>query len=177
MVAYRVINKSSWCFIKSFRSMFWFLSSLKHKNIQMDFIRTRIKSYFSLILLLLWHHTAKTCLVLNGTFIFKSAMTSFLCSFRWSSGTNIRVSVVLPCFFFGMFLNKLKHHPGRSWWSEMCCLDRNLCRFNPCLNGGICSENRGVHECLCPPQYSGRNCETGSLHAALVLTYSSIHSA
>ncbi|XP_048017077.1 coagulation factor X isoform X2 [Megalobrama amblycephala] len=38
--------------------------------------------------------------------------------------------------------------------------NRNLCRFNPCLNGGICSENRGVHECLCPPQYSGRNCET-----------------
>ncbi|XP_056112664.1 coagulation factor IX [Rhinichthys klamathensis goyatoka] len=36
----------------------------------------------------------------------------------------------------------------------------NLCRFNPCVNGGICSESRGVHECLCPPQYSGHNCQT-----------------
>ncbi|XP_051522223.1 coagulation factor IX [Myxocyprinus asiaticus] len=36
----------------------------------------------------------------------------------------------------------------------------NLCQFNPCLNGGICRENRGIHECLCPPQYSGKLCET-----------------
>ncbi|KAL1260309.1 hypothetical protein QQF64_008136 [Cirrhinus molitorella] len=44
--------------------------------------------------------------------------------------------------------------------SEFWFLDLNLCRFNPCLNGGICSEIRGVLECLCPPQYSGNNCET-----------------
>uniref|UniRef100_A0A9J7YFZ0 Zmp:0000001329 n=2 Tax=Cyprinus carpio TaxID=7962 RepID=A0A9J7YFZ0_CYPCA len=36
----------------------------------------------------------------------------------------------------------------------------NLCGFNPCLNGGICSEIRGVRECLCPPQYGGPNCQT-----------------
>lgn len=36
----------------------------------------------------------------------------------------------------------------------------NLCRFNPCQNGGMCRENRGVQECLCPPLYSGTNCET-----------------
>ncbi|KAK7156000.1 hypothetical protein R3I94_006158 [Phoxinus phoxinus] len=36
----------------------------------------------------------------------------------------------------------------------------NLCRSNPCVNGGICSESRGVHECLCPPQYSGHSCQT-----------------
>uniref|UniRef100_A0A673MB37 Coagulation factor VIIi n=1 Tax=Sinocyclocheilus rhinocerous TaxID=307959 RepID=A0A673MB37_9TELE len=38
--------------------------------------------------------------------------------------------------------------------------DKNLCGFNPCLNGGICSEGRGVRECLCPPQYSGPICQT-----------------
>ncbi|KAI7801006.1 putative coagulation factor IX-like [Triplophysa rosa] len=38
--------------------------------------------------------------------------------------------------------------------------DLKVCRFNPCLNGGICTESRGTHECLCPPQYGGKNCET-----------------
>ncbi|XP_055053535.2 coagulation factor IX [Misgurnus anguillicaudatus] len=35
-----------------------------------------------------------------------------------------------------------------------------VCAFNPCLNGGICREIRGIYECLCPPQYSGKNCGT-----------------
>lgn len=36
----------------------------------------------------------------------------------------------------------------------------NYCRFNPCLNGGICSVDRHQYLCLCPPRFEGQNCET-----------------
>uniref|UniRef100_A0AAY5E8T5 Zmp:0000001329 n=1 Tax=Electrophorus electricus TaxID=8005 RepID=A0AAY5E8T5_ELEEL len=36
----------------------------------------------------------------------------------------------------------------------------NRCQKNPCLNGGICSAKRDSYECLCPPRYTGTNCET-----------------
>lgn len=51
------------------------------------------------------------------------------------------------------------------------CVDLNLCRLNPCLNGGICTESRGVLECLCPPQYSGTHCQTGALHYTVHTVY------
>ncbi|XP_062408279.1 coagulation factor IX [Sardina pilchardus] len=35
----------------------------------------------------------------------------------------------------------------------------NHCRFNPCLNGGICSGGRDGFHCVCPPLYEGRSCE------------------
>ncbi|KAL2095859.1 hypothetical protein ACEWY4_008007 [Coilia grayii] len=36
----------------------------------------------------------------------------------------------------------------------------NHCRFNPCLNGGICAVDRNEYQCLCPPRFEGKNCET-----------------
>ncbi|XP_051813894.1 coagulation factor IX [Acanthochromis polyacanthus] len=36
----------------------------------------------------------------------------------------------------------------------------NPCRTNPCLNGGICTLDRGDFMCLCPPQYHGKTCES-----------------
>uniref|UniRef100_A0A3Q0RG88 Zmp:0000001329 n=1 Tax=Amphilophus citrinellus TaxID=61819 RepID=A0A3Q0RG88_AMPCI len=36
----------------------------------------------------------------------------------------------------------------------------NPCRTNPCLNGGICTLDRGDFVCLCPPQYQGKICDS-----------------
>uniref|UniRef100_A0A8C4DTL6 Coagulation factor VII n=1 Tax=Dicentrarchus labrax TaxID=13489 RepID=A0A8C4DTL6_DICLA len=36
----------------------------------------------------------------------------------------------------------------------------NPCRTNPCLNGGMCTEDRGDFMCLCPPQYHGKTCDS-----------------
>ncbi|XP_043086372.1 LOW QUALITY PROTEIN: coagulation factor X [Puntigrus tetrazona] len=36
----------------------------------------------------------------------------------------------------------------------------NLCAFNPCVNGGVCGESRGLLECLCPPRFGGTRCQT-----------------
>nr|XP_046244157.1 vitamin K-dependent protein C isoform X3 [Scatophagus argus] len=36
----------------------------------------------------------------------------------------------------------------------------NPCRTNPCLNGGICTMDRGDFMCLCPPQYHGKTCDS-----------------
>ncbi|XP_044057499.1 coagulation factor IX [Siniperca chuatsi] len=36
----------------------------------------------------------------------------------------------------------------------------NPCRTNPCLNGGICTLDRGEFLCLCPPQYHGKTCDS-----------------
>lgn len=37
--------------------------------------------------------------------------------------------------------------------------DINHCRFEPCLNGGICSGGRHGYQCICPPLYEGKLCE------------------
>ncbi|KAM9733222.1 LOW QUALITY PROTEIN: coagulation factor VII [Menidia menidia] len=37
----------------------------------------------------------------------------------------------------------------------------NPCHTNPCLNGGVCSLDRGGFVCLCPPQYHGATCQSG----------------
>ncbi|XP_034459518.1 coagulation factor IX isoform X1 [Hippoglossus hippoglossus] len=42
-------------------------------------------------------------------------------------------------------------------------INLNPCRTNPCLNGGICSLNRGDFLCLCPPQFRGKTCESETL--------------
>ncbi|KAM9359684.1 coagulation factor X [Symphorus nematophorus] len=36
----------------------------------------------------------------------------------------------------------------------------NPCRTNPCLNGGMCTMERGDFLCLCPPQYYGKICDS-----------------
>ncbi|XP_076591863.1 coagulation factor IX [Chaetodon auriga] len=36
----------------------------------------------------------------------------------------------------------------------------NPCRTNPCLNGGMCTMDRGHFTCLCPPQYHGKTCDS-----------------
>ncbi|XP_039986492.1 coagulation factor VII isoform X2 [Xiphias gladius] len=36
----------------------------------------------------------------------------------------------------------------------------NHCQTNPCRNGGICTLDRGDFICLCPPQYTGKTCES-----------------
>ncbi|MBN3314672.1 FA9 factor, partial [Atractosteus spatula] len=38
--------------------------------------------------------------------------------------------------------------------------DLNVCKQNPCQNGGICTSERYSYLCLCPPRYEGQNCET-----------------
>ncbi|KAM4694369.1 LOW QUALITY PROTEIN: venom prothrombin activator porpharin-D-like [Discoglossus pictus] len=37
--------------------------------------------------------------------------------------------------------------------------DLSPCKQNPCQNGGICQQYHYTYTCLCPPRYSGRNCE------------------
>ncbi|KAK5928772.1 hypothetical protein CgunFtcFv8_010065 [Champsocephalus gunnari] len=37
-------------------------------------------------------------------------------------------------------------------------IDLNPCGTNPCLNGGMCTLDRGAFLCLCSPQYHGRTC-------------------
>ncbi|XP_060903374.1 coagulation factor IX isoform X3 [Labrus mixtus] len=39
-------------------------------------------------------------------------------------------------------------------------INLNPCRTNPCLNGGMCTLDRGDFLCLCPPQYHGKTCES-----------------
>ncbi|XP_059187594.1 coagulation factor X [Centropristis striata] len=36
----------------------------------------------------------------------------------------------------------------------------NPCRTNPCLNGGMCTMDRGDFLCLCTPQYHGKTCDS-----------------
>ncbi|XP_075884576.1 coagulation factor IX isoform X3 [Nelusetta ayraudi] len=36
----------------------------------------------------------------------------------------------------------------------------NPCGRNPCLNGGLCTLERGHFLCLCPPPYQGKTCDT-----------------
>ena len=41
-------------------------------------------------------------------------------------------------------------------------IDLNSCRYNPCLNNGICFNNGpDAYECLCSDAYTGRDCELG----------------
>ncbi|PWA26181.1 hypothetical protein CCH79_00019749, partial [Gambusia affinis] len=42
----------------------------------------------------------------------------------------------------------------------------NPCRTNPCLNGGICSQDREEFLCLCPPRFRGKTCDSGEKRAA-----------
>ncbi|KAM7398762.1 hypothetical protein PAMP_018077 [Pampus punctatissimus] len=39
-------------------------------------------------------------------------------------------------------------------------INLNPCRINSCLNGGICTLDRGDFLCLCPPQYHGKICDS-----------------
>ncbi|XP_062274547.1 coagulation factor VII [Scomber scombrus] len=39
-------------------------------------------------------------------------------------------------------------------------INLNPCQTNPCLNGGICTLERGDFTCLCPPQYHGKTCDS-----------------
>ncbi|KAL6104873.1 uncharacterized protein ACO6RY_06518 [Pungitius sinensis] len=36
----------------------------------------------------------------------------------------------------------------------------NPCRTNPCLNGGMCTLDRGDFLCLCSPQFHGKTCDS-----------------
>ena len=40
-------------------------------------------------------------------------------------------------------------------------VDYDECVNNPCQNGGICVNNFGSYNCLCPIGYSGKNCHLG----------------
>ncbi|XP_038153700.1 coagulation factor VII [Cyprinodon tularosa] len=36
----------------------------------------------------------------------------------------------------------------------------NPCQTNPCLNGGICTQDREDFLCLCPPRFHGKTCDS-----------------
>ncbi|XP_047450570.1 coagulation factor IX isoform X2 [Mugil cephalus] len=50
------------------------------------------------------------------------------------------------------------HEKTMEFWFRY--TDLNPCGTNPCLNGGLCSLDRGHVTCLCPPQYHGNLCQT-----------------
>lgn len=46
---------------------------------------------------------------------------------------------------------------------SLCVIDLNPCRRNPCLNGGMCTLERGHFLCLCSPPYQGETCDIGTI--------------
>ena len=52
--------------------------------------------------------------------------------------------------------NRLNNFP-------MFVLDLNMCRHQPCRNGGTClNTSPGNYKCYCLPGFSGKNCERGN---------------
>ena len=49
--------------------------------------------------------------------------------------------------------------------------DTSLCadRVTFCLNGGSCDDYDVTSRCLCPPQYSGANCETSTFSVCFIV--------
>lgn len=39
--------------------------------------------------------------------------------------------------------------------------DINECTFDPCVNGGNCTNDIGTFLCTCPDRFTGTMCETG----------------
>ncbi|CAN9511240.1 unnamed protein product [Ophioblennius macclurei] len=50
------------------------------------------------------------------------------------------------------------HEKTLEFWFRYIHLDP--CNTNPCLNGGICTMDRGDFKCLCLPRYQGKTCES-----------------
>lgn len=111
----------------------------------------------------------------SGVFSLKLYFFIFfcLCFHSWSFGTNTSVSIssfndqnqtcsvkvlvqMLPCLDSPELIKCL-----------LCVIDLNPCWTNPCLNGGMCTLDRGDFMCLCPPQYHGKTCESGNQHLRL----------
>ncbi len=40
-----------------------------------------------------------------------------------------------------------------------CEIDMNMCRSDPCLNGGTCSNSPNTFECTCAPGFNGSTCD------------------
>ncbi|EGT56752.1 hypothetical protein CAEBREN_31590 [Caenorhabditis brenneri] len=51
--------------------------------------------------------------------------------------------------------------PG--FYGDICEQKKDLCRENPCGNGGICHQNHDSYSCDCPAGFYGRNCENEKL--------------
>ncbi|KAK4875010.1 hypothetical protein RN001_011432 [Aquatica leii] len=41
----------------------------------------------------------------------------------------------------------------------LCDTEVNLCYSNPCQNNGVCKVKEGGYTCVCPPEYTGVNCD------------------
>jgi hypothetical protein len=50
-------------------------------------------------------------------------------------------------------------------WITPCVDD---CSSNPCMNGGVCSNQMNGYTCLCPPEYTGVNCDMNVVHTIAV---------
>lgn len=81
----------------------------------------------------------------------------------WTSEERQNACVLLPSVE-----NTVKVCPWHDFYSffgwfnvsyDFQFLEKNVCRGNPCKNGGLCKDIEGVPTCSCRPEYEGAFCE------------------
>ena len=71
--------------------------------------------------------------------------------------------------FFSCHLTDSLHAHGHSATGKRCDEDVKECQSNPCLNGGICSDDGPIntYSCACLGGWKGQNCEIGTISQAI----------